>query len=216
LLLLNKGRFLFGITAHIFENPYIAAKAIEGSARVGVSRDSFGELLQKLSTEIEVARDSVRTEKEKQVIRLYDEVMETYRDSMKVWQMKNRLASIRSRVSSVSNDMYYKVYTTDLVDKDLATFKKGREYVRVLERWREALDAGLLPAYPAEQDTVAMPDGRDLGEVMEFKSIADRHHSDLLISTIEGYAFLPPDATQALWKKAITKTAEARRLTGSW
>lgn len=76
-----------------FENLYRTAKAIQGSIEVGVSYDKFTELLQSLSTELSIANDKAKSEKERELLKSYSEVLACYHESAIVW--KNRIDSDR-------------------------------------------------------------------------------------------------------------------------
>lgn len=71
-----------------YENLHRAAKAIEGATAVGVSYQKFGELLQNLSTEISIAKDKVKSDAEKELLKQYLDVLMTYHESATVWKHK--------------------------------------------------------------------------------------------------------------------------------
>jgi hypothetical protein len=69
---------------------YRAGKAIEGALQVGVNPQQFGELLIKMSSEIEIVRDKVRYEpfdkaSEAATIDAFAEALQTYKDAYQVW-----------------------------------------------------------------------------------------------------------------------------------
>jgi len=71
-----------------FDGVYRAGKSIEGATAVGVAYQQFSQLLQNLAIEIAIANDKVRSDKEKELLRAYPEVLGTHRDSRAVWRLK--------------------------------------------------------------------------------------------------------------------------------
>jgi len=77
-----------GVDPKKFEDLYRVGKSIEGATAVGVTYQQFGELLQKLATEIAIGTDKAKSEKEKELVRAYSEVLAAYRDSTAIWKKK--------------------------------------------------------------------------------------------------------------------------------
>lgn len=73
-----------------FENVYRAFKQIQGSIAVGVSYVAFIKLLQDVATEISIAKDKVESKSEKELLEIYIDVLDTYRDSAVLWEFKIR------------------------------------------------------------------------------------------------------------------------------
>ncbi len=71
-----------------FEKLYQSAKAIEGSVSVGVNYQKFGELLQNFATEISIAKEKTKSEEEKELLKTYLEILDTYKDSLRLWDDK--------------------------------------------------------------------------------------------------------------------------------
>lgn len=78
-----------------FEKLYQSAKAIEGSVSVGVNFQKFGELLQNFATEISIAHDKGKSEEEKELLKIYLEVLDMYQDSHRLWNSKISLSCER-------------------------------------------------------------------------------------------------------------------------
>lgn len=80
----------FGVDKRKFENLYRSAKAIEGATAVGVNYQKFGELLQNFATEISIARDQVKSKKEKEMLTVYFDALTIYKDSATLWEQNIR------------------------------------------------------------------------------------------------------------------------------
>lgn len=74
------------ISANEAESLYRSAKAIIGATSVGVNYQKFGELLQGLATEISIVKDKKLRENEQELLKLYEEAMRCYEDSMILWR----------------------------------------------------------------------------------------------------------------------------------
>jgi hypothetical protein len=68
-----------------FDPLYRATKEIEGTIKVGISYNDLHALVQKLSIEIEIARDRVTTEEEFNILNYYIEIFNCYQDSLTLW-----------------------------------------------------------------------------------------------------------------------------------
>ncbi len=75
-----------------FEKLYRAAKSIEGAVTIGVDYQKFGELLQNFVTEISIASDKAKSEEEKELLKIYSEILDMYQDSYRLWHSKNSLS----------------------------------------------------------------------------------------------------------------------------
>ena len=67
-----------------------AAMALEAGIDVGVTNPKFHDLIQNLYTEIYVARDQVATEKEKSLLKQYEDAAGVYLDSLRLWDHGNK------------------------------------------------------------------------------------------------------------------------------
>lgn len=76
------------ITQATFEPVYRASKTIQGSTATGVTHVQFGELLQKFSTEIAIAKDKQMNELDKKLVAVYDEGLAAYQFSNELWKVK--------------------------------------------------------------------------------------------------------------------------------
>lgn len=71
-----------------FDGVYRSAKAIQGSTSVGVNYIGFGKLLQDFATELSIAEDKATSEKEKELIKSFEEVLRLCQFSYKSWKQK--------------------------------------------------------------------------------------------------------------------------------
>jgi hypothetical protein len=69
-----------------FRGIYRSAKAIEGAAVAGVSYLKFRELLQDLTTELLIVKDSVKDGPNVKLLKIYSDVLDIYKDSGTLWQ----------------------------------------------------------------------------------------------------------------------------------
>jgi len=212
--------FLWGHLFHeirpgLFDSVHRAAKTIEGNTRVGFDRQSFRQLLQKLSTEIEVVRDEVKTNKEKEVLSIYSNVLSIYEDSMTIWDKIDRRLEIR--------DSLHEAYINTIKPRTIPFFgektAEQRELDQILEKnehvwlqWRTVLNEGSIPAFEEERsgpesDVRAFDKMRNEGTL---KPIVDKYK--LKTHIVNGYAFLSSDTMQGLWELAKKRASEAKAL----
>jgi len=71
-----------------FENLYNIVKKTQGSLFVGVNYVTFGAFLQKISGEILIAGDKVKTSEEKELLARFIKILDVYEDSYKLWKEK--------------------------------------------------------------------------------------------------------------------------------
>lgn len=69
-----------------FASLYSTTKEIEGATKVGIAYLNFAELLRKFSSEIEKVKDKASTSQEKELLVLYEKVLECYQDSLTLWK----------------------------------------------------------------------------------------------------------------------------------
>ena len=72
----------------VFEPVYRVATELRSAQEVGMNRRRFGELLEKLSTELSLARDRAETPREQRLIQGYAEVLQIYKDAAAIWDVK--------------------------------------------------------------------------------------------------------------------------------
>ncbi len=72
----------------VFEPVYRVATELRSAQEVGMNRRRFGDLLEKLATEISLARDKAESPKEQRVIQGYAEVLQIYKDAAAIWDVK--------------------------------------------------------------------------------------------------------------------------------
>lgn len=77
------------VTTATFDPVYRAAKTIQGAIVSGVTYQKFGELMQSLSTEIEIAKDHKLNDADKKLLGLYQEAFAHYQVSLGLWTEKN-------------------------------------------------------------------------------------------------------------------------------
>jgi hypothetical protein len=68
-----------------FEKLYQAGKSVESAIKVGVNFRKFQEYLQDFSTELSIAKNNIRAEKEKELLKIYSEAANILEDSLKFW-----------------------------------------------------------------------------------------------------------------------------------
>lgn len=68
-----------------FDSVYHATKEIEGACKVGVSYADFPKVLRNFSSEVQITRDKVTTNDEKDLLMLYEKVLDCYQDSLTLW-----------------------------------------------------------------------------------------------------------------------------------
>lgn len=69
-----------------FEGLYRACRSLQGATTAGVSYATFGELQQRLATELLIASDHASAEDEKAMIKAYSDAATTYKDSATLWK----------------------------------------------------------------------------------------------------------------------------------
>lgn len=72
----------------VYEPVYRVATELRSAQEVGMNRRRFGELLEKLATEISLTKDKAESAKEQRVIQGYTEVLQVYKDAASIWDVK--------------------------------------------------------------------------------------------------------------------------------
>jgi len=64
---------------------YKEVKTTQAALQVGVTYRGFGDLIQKMVTELSMVEDKVKTEDDKQILQSYIRIVDMYKDSFKAW-----------------------------------------------------------------------------------------------------------------------------------
>lgn len=89
----------------VFEPVYRVATELRSAQEVGMNRQRFGELLEKLTTEISLARDKAEFPKEQRVIQGYAEVLQIYKDAATIWDVKLSIPELEELSEQRSKSM---------------------------------------------------------------------------------------------------------------
>ncbi len=223
---------LFGpvpkIRPGLFDPVTRSAKAIEGSARVGLDLDRFRGLLQEFSTELEVVEEKLRTDEERSVFNEYLSALNIYRDSLPIWEMDKRRPEFANLIQQAMDKKDEEFRSYQEANKPTTLDRRALEEALrsivefgravgaeqgALISWRNALNRGSIPAY---QVGIANPKGGksflgmpDEIKIQNFSEVCDRYN--LRIDTISGYAFMPPETIHTIWELAKKKALEARK-----
>ncbi len=76
-----------------FEKMNLAAKAVKSGVESDANYQQFGELLQKLSAEIVIIKGTVTSEKEKELLKEYSDLLQMYQDGFLLWKYKREFSS---------------------------------------------------------------------------------------------------------------------------
>jgi hypothetical protein len=79
----------------VIEPIYRVATELRSAQEIGMNRRRFGELLEKLATELSLARDKADSPKEQRMIQGYAEVLQIYKDAAAVWDVKISVPEIK-------------------------------------------------------------------------------------------------------------------------
>jgi len=66
-----------------------AASKVKASANVGMNIEQFGQYIQEYATEVEIIKNKLVSDKEKEILNYYSNALEIYNDSKLVWNYKN-------------------------------------------------------------------------------------------------------------------------------
>jgi hypothetical protein len=67
---------------------YRAARTLDAALEVGVPYVEYGQLVQRLSTEVLVASDHAMADEEREMVKAYETALTAYKDSLSVWRAK--------------------------------------------------------------------------------------------------------------------------------
>lgn len=167
----------------LFKQLYRVAKEIKGAQETGVNRIEFGKLLNKFATELGVAKDAARTDKEREVIRVYGEALDILKDSAVLWDAKNNAPVLQGDVQRYS---------------DTFAMGEGDKVIRYLN-YQTLLIMGRLPVQLYST-----------GNENELAGLAKRY--SLAVSEDNGWRHISADSFQVLWQKASEKLERANKL----
>lgn len=77
-----------GIDQAQFEGVYRAGQGMKGATVVGVTLIKYRELLQSFASEVAMAQDKAKTDREKAMVGSYTEALANYRDAATLWASK--------------------------------------------------------------------------------------------------------------------------------
>jgi hypothetical protein len=72
-----------------FEPLVRAASKVKASANVGMDFRQFGQYIQEYATEVEIIKNKVSSDKEKEILNYFSNALEIYNDSKIIWNCKN-------------------------------------------------------------------------------------------------------------------------------
>lgn len=78
----------------IFDPAHRAVTELRAAQEVGMKREKFQELLQQFSTEVIIATEKAQSPTEKKIADGYRQVLEIYKDSAKIWDVKVSIPSL--------------------------------------------------------------------------------------------------------------------------
>lgn len=122
-----------------FEGAYKSAKAIEGAANVNMTYAQFGQLLQNFSTEVTILKDKINAKNpsEGQAYKLYEEALNAYSASFKLWDEKIELERQDITADDIMSGSYGVVcgYDAPGLDEECNLYKKyGVEITKKTEK----------------------------------------------------------------------------------
>ncbi len=71
-----------------FEPLYRAGKSIQAATSIGTNYQRMGELLQNFATEVLIAKDKTKSDKERLLVARYEEAQQIYQDSLTLWKVQ--------------------------------------------------------------------------------------------------------------------------------
>ncbi len=166
----------------VYEPVYRVATELRSAQEVGTNRQRFGELLSKFATEVTMAKDRARSAKEQLVVGGYEEVLQTYKDAAKIWDVKisipeiGQIADQQAKTSLVtgSNDGILRNFTFQ------TAISKGIP-LNLFEPGSTGID-GLVTKY------------------------------QLPVKDTEGWKTIPTDSVEQVWSRARAKTEDVVKL----
>ncbi len=143
-----------------------------------MNRRQFGELLERLATELSLARDKAESPKERQVIEGYAEVLQIYKDAASIWDVKISVPELKM----IADERVKIEVSAGSTDSIMQNF-----------HFQTALIEGIpLNFYPKGSTGI---DG-----------LVTRYQ--LPIKDSEGWKTIPNDSIEQVWSRARAKTEE--------
>ncbi len=178
----------------IFEKVNRAAKAIEGSADIGLGHEKFQALLQDLSTEISVCQDKVKSDVEKKVLGAYSDALDRYKASDTLWKLK--LAFPKLKDEAMKRGASSSLSGVGKKESEEEKTKRTEQTDRLLNYTRLS--------------SKALPLTDHYGSKTEAAAIADKYGLSKI--TVVGWECIEADSIQVLWQMAAEKVKEANSL----
>jgi hypothetical protein len=167
----------------VFEPVYRVAAELRAAQEVGMNRGRFGELLEKLATEVSLTKDKAESDRERQVAQGYSDVLQIYKDAAAVWDVKIRIPELKQHAHE-----WYESHGQ--VTGDV------KEIARVGNFEVAVADQIPLNHYPEGSTGI---DG-----------VAARYH--LPVTDSNGWKTIPGDSVERIWSQARTKTEQVARM----
>ena len=166
----------------VFEPVYRVATELRSAQEVGMNRQRFGELLEKLATEVSLARDKAESPKEQRVIQGYAEVLQIYKDAATIWDVKLSIPELEDLSEQRSKNMV----AAGSIDGIQQNYHFGT-----------AVSEGIPLNFPGEGNT-----GID-ALVTQYQ---------LPIKDSEGWKTIPTNSVEQVWSRAREKTEEVVKM----
>lgn len=166
----------------VFEPVYRVATELRSAQEVGMNRRRFGELLEKLATELSLARDKAESPKEQRVIQGYAEVLQIYKDAAAIWDVKISIPEL-----------------IDLADQEAKMHRAAGSIEATSQAlvFSRAASAGIpLSLFPKGSTGI--------------DDLVSRYQ--IPISESEGWKIIPLDSVERVWSRARAKTEEVVKL----
>jgi hypothetical protein len=162
----------------VFEPVYRVATELRSAQEVGMNRRRFGELLEKLATELSLARDKAESPTEQRVIQGYAEVLQIYKDAASIWDAKISVPELK-QIADERVKIEVSAGLTDSINQNY--------------NFQLALIEGIpLNFYPKGSTGI---DG-----------LVTRYQ--LPVKDSEGWKTIPNDSVERVWSRARAKTEE--------
>ncbi len=147
-----------------------------------MNRRRFGELLEKLATELSLAKDKAESLKEQRVLQGYAEVLQIYKDAAAVWDVKISIPEIK-----------------DIADQQAKTAVEGGSSDLILPNmeFQNAVSEG-IPLNLFRPGSTGID------------AIVTRYQ--LPVTDTKGWKTIPNDSIERVWSRARAKTEEIVKL----
>jgi len=162
----------------VYEPVYRVATELRSAQEVGVNRPRFGELLEKLATELSLARDKAESPKEQRVIQGYAEVLQIYKDAAAIWDVKLSIPELKNL-----SEQHSKYLTT----------AGSLDGIEQNYNFSIAVSEGIPLNFPGRGTT-------------EIDGLVTQYQ--LPVKDSEGWKTIPNDSVERVWSRARTKTEE--------